>query len=74
MDPVVESSVIEGKSFYAFMGDISISEKIFLDTEEPQVQIKTSAANAAVTISRQNFDWYIPVIVNNVSEVQPSTS
>ena len=30
--------------------------------------------SAAATISSQNFDWDIPVIVNNVSEVQPSTS
>ena len=28
------------------------------------VQPKTSAANAAATINRPNFDWDIPVIVN----------
>ena len=30
--------------------------------------------SAVATTSRQNFDWDIPVIVNNVSEVQPSNS
>ena len=65
----VELSVIEGKSFYAFMDDARISENIFMDSEEPQVQPKTSAA---ATISRPNFDCDIPVIVNNDSEVQPS--
>ena len=43
MDPVVELSVIEVKSFYALMDDTSISENLFLDTEEPQVQPNTSA-------------------------------
>ena len=43
MDPVVELSVIEVKSFYALMDDTSNSENIFLDTEEPQVQPNTSA-------------------------------
>ena len=43
MVPVVELSVVEEKSFYALMDDTSISENIFLDTEEPRVQPKTSA-------------------------------
>ena len=43
MDPVVDLAVIEVKSFYALMDDTSISENIFLDTEEPQVQPNTSA-------------------------------
>ena len=43
MDPAVELSVIEVNSFYALMEDTSISENIFLDTEEPQVQPNTSA-------------------------------
>ena len=43
MDPVEDLAVIEVKSFYALMDDTSISENIFLDTEEPQVQPNTSA-------------------------------
>ena len=44
MDPAVELLVIEGKSLHALMDYTSISENIFLDTGEPQVQPKTSAA------------------------------
>ena len=43
MEPAVELSVIEVKSVNALMDDTSISENIFLDTEEPPVQPNTSA-------------------------------
>ena len=65
--------MIEGKSIYVFMDNNSIRENIFLDTEEQQVQPKTCAASAAAIIGRPNFDWDIPVFVNNDSEVQSST-
>ena len=50
----MDLSLVDGKSLYAFMDYTSISENVFMDTEEPQVQTKNSAA---ATISRPHFDW-----------------
>ena len=43
MDPALELPVMEVKFFYSLMDDTRISENIFLDTKEPQVQPNTSA-------------------------------
>ena len=52
MNPTVQLSVIEGKSFYALMDDTCINENIYLDTDEPQVQQpKTSVAVLPLSLS-----------------------
>ena len=49
------------------MDDTRISENIFLDTKETQVQPNTNASSTPMTISRSNFDWDASEIVNNNS-------
>ena len=71
MDQAVELSVIEAKSFYALMDDTSISENIFLDTEEPQVQPNTSAGTHQWLLKQCNQglavnQWHLSCTIKSV--------